>query len=125
LDRANRGIPKNRNANKHWDSFFEEFDLLSSQLRNIKEQSGEITTGTAETDSPPGRHRIALQIDPDDGDCSRGCHHSPYRIWSGRDDHIALKTNQLPGEFAESVEGGTEKARLDSRVLTIDISCIP
>jgi hypothetical protein len=80
----------NRRASKYWDSFFEKFDLLPAQLRNIKKQSGEIATGMAETGGPPGCYGIALQVDPNDGDCSRRYHRSPDRIRTGRDDHVAL-----------------------------------
>ena len=124
MNGTDSGIPENSKASKCRHSFFKELNQFPAQLRNIKEKSGEIATGTAKTGGPPGCHRIAFQVDPNERNCIRSFDRCLNCIWSGRDDYVALKTNQLVGEIAKSVEGAPKDARLNSRVLAINIPSV-
>src|SRR5690349_7467574 len=52
LNATDRRIPQNGQTRNHRHGFSEEFDLFTSQLRKIEEQSGKIPSGTSEVLSP-------------------------------------------------------------------------
>jgi hypothetical protein len=87
---------------KRGHGFFEELNLLATELRKIEEQSRKVTARTAKGLGPSALDGIAFQVDSYDWDRAGRLHCGLERIPRCGEDDIAFQIDQLVGEVGNS-----------------------
>src|SRR5262249_47470015 len=104
-----RRIPENRQVRNRRDSFLEEFDLFTRQLRYIQKQSSKVASRTRERLDPSLRYRIAFQVHANDRDGARRIHCGIYRVRGPGEKNAALEADKLNGKRMNSVDRAAMK----------------
>ena len=126
LGSADPVVPDDSHPLKPGRDFLEKLELLAGELRLVEPDPTDVLPRPSEARHEPARHRVRLEVNPDDRDRRRGLHGGtdPERTGDDRDtgqhDDVDLSPNELADEGREPIRVFFRSAILDRHRLALD-----
>src|SRR5258707_6349152 len=96
-------IPEERDPRQRWKCFFEEFQLLCSELKRQRRGSRDVSAGTSKAGNQSAPYRITNDRH-NDWNCAGGFFGGLGGSTAFRNDNVHPETDQLGGEVGKARE---------------------